>query len=337
MMISNIDTLRDLLSQPRKISITTHQRPDGDAMGSSLGLFHYFINKGHEVRVIVPTEFPGYFNWMPASSEVLVYPERKSESDEWLQSSDLICCLDFNTLPRIAPVDVAVRDANKPILLIDHHLMPDSFEWMLHDVTACSTCELVFRFIHLMEEKPVITEEMAYCMYTGILTDTGNFQNGATNKAAFEISARLMESGLKVQLVQEQLNQSGTESKLRFIGNSLLNKMIIRSDIGLGIILVDRKDARTFNLQAGDTEGLVNYPLTIRDIEVAVLIKEEKDITKLSFRSKGTWDVNQFAREHFEGGGHRNASGGKSILRSELIVNKVMELFEKAQKKRKQA
>jgi phosphoesterase RecJ-like protein len=336
-MISNIDTLRDFLSQPRKISITTHQRPDGDAMGSSLGLYHYLINKGHDVRVIVPTEFPAYFNWMPASAEVLVYPEKKAESDEWLQTSDLICCLDFNTLPRIAPVDEVVKAAAKPILLIDHHLMPDVFEWMLHDITACSTSELVFRFIHLMEENPVITEDMAFCIYTGILTDTGNFQNGATNKAAFEISARLMESGLKVQLVQEQLNQSGTESKLRFIGNALLNKMIIRTDIGLGIIVVDRKDARTYNLQAGDTEGLVNYPLSIREIEVAVLIKEEKDITKLSFRSKGTWDVNQFAREHFEGGGHRNAAGGKSILRSELIIKKVTELFEKEQKKRKQS
>jgi phosphoesterase RecJ-like protein len=336
-MISNIDTLRDFLSQPRKISITTHQRPDGDAMGSSLGLYHYLINKGHDVRVIVPTEFPAYFNWMPASAEVLVYPEKKAESDEWLQTSDLICCLDFNTLSRIAPVDEVVKAAAKPILLIDHHLMPDVFEWMLHDITACSTCELVFRFIHLMEENPVITEDMAFCIYTGILTDTGNFQNGATNKAAFEISARLMESGLKVQLVQEQLNQSGTESKLRFIGNALLNKMIIRTDIGLGIIVVDRKDARTYNLQAGDTEGLVNYPLSIREIEVAVLIKEEKDITKLSFRSKGTWDVNQFAREHFEGGGHRNAAGGKSILRSELIIKKVTELFEKEQKKRKQS
>lgn len=333
-MKGNLDTLRTLLSKPSKIVITTHQRPDGDAMGSSLGLYHFLSSLGNEVTVIVPTEYPGYFSWMPGADKVMVYPMTKAASDEKIMDADLICCLDFNTLPRIAPVDETVRASGKPILLIDHHLMPDEFEWMLHDVKACSTCELVYRFIHILNEQPAISMEMAQCLYTGILTDTGNFQNGATNQAAFRMVANLMDCGLNIQFVQEQLNQNGTESKLRFIGNSLLNRMIIRKDIGLGIIIVDRKDARTYNLQAGDTEGLVNYPLSIKEIQVAVLIKEEKDITKLSFRSKGLWDVNDFARTHFEGGGHKNAAGGRSVLRSDLIIKKVTELFEKAQKSR---
>lgn len=327
--------LKQLLSQPIKITITTHQKPDGDAMGSSLGLYHYLTQLGHQVKVITPTEFPGYFNWMPGVPDLYIYPEKKEESKQWIESSDLICCLDFNTLSRIHPIDSIVRDANKPILLIDHHLQPDEFPWMLHDIKASSTCELVYRFAHLYEEQPNISLEMAQCIYTGLLTDTGNFQNGATNKTAFMIVADLMDKGLVIQYVQEQLNQNGTESKLRFIGNALLNKLTVRQDLGIAFIVVDKKDARTYNLQSGDTEGLVNFPLSIKGINTSVLIKEEKDITKLSFRSKGDFDVNEFARTNFEGGGHKNASGGKSIFPPDWIIKKIIELIEKGQKKKK--
>lgn len=334
-MKGDLIALRQLLSQPKKITITTHQKPDGDAMGSSLGLYHYLSQFGHDIRVITPTEFPAYFNWMPGIPEVLIYPEKKDEAQQWIASSDLICCLDFNTLSRISPIDTFVKDAGKPILLIDHHLQPDEFEWMLHDTKACSTCELIYRFAHIFEEQPHISSDMAHCLYTGLLTDTGNFQNGATNKNAFLIVADLMDKGLVIQYVQEQLNQNGTESKLRFLGNSLLNKMTVRADLGIAFIVVDRKDARTYNLQSGDTEGLVNFPLSIKGINISVLIKEEKEITKLSFRSKGDIDVNEFARTNFEGGGHKNAAGGKSIFPPDWIIKKIIELIEKNQKKKK--
>lgn len=334
-MNGDLTALRQLLSQPIQITITTHQKPDGDAMGSSLGLYNYLSQFGHRIKVIVPTEFPAYFNWMPGVPELWVYPERKAEADEWIKSSDLICCLDFNTLNRIQPMDAVVKEAEKPVLLIDHHLQPDPFQWMLHDVKACSTCELIHRFIHIMEEKPEISLDTAQCIYTGLLTDTGNFQNGATNKAAFLIVADLMDKGLNIQYVQEQLNQNGTESKLRFLGNSLLNKLTVRNDLGIAFIVVDRKDARTYNLQAGDTEGLVNFPLSIKGINISVLIKEEREITKLSFRSKGDIDVNEFARTNFEGGGHKNAAGGKSIFPPDWIIKKITELIEKNHKKKK--
>ena len=334
-MTGDIQTLRNLISKPINIVITSHQKPDGDAMGSSLALFHYLNSKGHAVKVIMPTEFPYYFSWMPGLENLLVYPDAKEQADELIQNADLICCLDFNTLSRISPVDEPIKHAAKPILLIDHHLQPDTFEWMLHDTSACSTCELVYRFVHILEDKPAISVEMAQCLYTGILTDTGNFQNGATNHAAFSIVGSLMQHGLKIHTVLEQLNQNSNESRLRFLGNALLNKMIVRKDLGLAIIVVDKKDARTFNLQSGDTEGLVNYPLGIREIQVSVLIKEERELTKLSFRSKGDWDANTFARTHFEGGGHKNAAGGRSIYPSEWIIKKLIELLEKDVKKKK--
>jgi len=333
-MIGNLSALQALLSQPAKIVITTHQKPDGDAMGSSLGLLNYLVEKGHDVNVVVPTDYPYYFGWMPGIEQLHVYPEKKEFCDQLIADCDLIACLDFNTLSRIAPVDEPVKASGKPVLLVDHHLQPDEFEWMLHDVKACSTCELVYKLIHILEEKPNISLASAQCLYTGILTDTGNFQNGATNRWSFAIVADLMDKGLNIRDIQEQLNQNGSESRLRFLGNSLLNKMIIRKDLGLAIIVVDRKDAKTYNLQTGDTEGLVNYPLSIRDIQVSVLIKEERELTKLSFRSKGEWDANTFARTHFEGGGHRNAAGGKSIFPPDWIIKKLIELFEKSAKKK---
>jgi bifunctional oligoribonuclease and PAP phosphatase NrnA len=333
-MKGNLEALLTLLQQPKKIIITTHQKPDGDAMGSSLGFLNYLLAKGHDVHVVVPTEYPYYFGWMPGIDRLHVYPEKREDCDQLIAHCDLIACLDFNTLSRIAPVDEAVKASGKPVLLVDHHLQPDDFDWMLHDVKACSTCELVYQLIHLLEEKPEISLATAQCLYTGILTDTGNFQNGATNRMAFAIVADLMDKGLNIQYIQEQLNQNGSESRLRFLGNALLNKMLIRRDLGLAIITVDRKDAKTYNLQTGDTEGLVNYPLSIRDIQVSVLIKEERELTKLSFRSKGDWDANTFARAHFEGGGHKNAAGGRSIFPPDWIIKKLVELFEKSAKKK---
>ncbi len=334
-MSVDFNSLKELLSQPIQITITSHQKPDGDAMGSSLALYNYLIQFGHKVKVIVPTDFPAYFNWMPGVPELWIYPDQKELANDWIKSSDLICCLDFNVLSRIAPMDEIVKEANKPILLIDHHLQPDTFEWMLHDVKSSSTCELIYRFIHIMEENPVINEDIAQSIYTGLLTDTGNFQNGATNKNVFLIVADLMDQGLNIQYVQSNLNQNSTESKLRFLGNALLNKMTVRADLGIAFIVVDKKDARIFNLQSGDTEGMVNFPLSIKEIQISVLIKEEREITKLSFRSKGDIDVNEFARTHFEGGGHKNAAGGKSILPPDWIIKKIIELIEKSKKKTK--
>lgn len=333
-MIGDLTAFKQLLSKPIQITITAHQRPDGDAMGSTLALFNYFIQFGHDVKVIYPTDYPIYFQWMPGAQESWVYTEHQEEADKWIKESDLICCLDFNTLKRIEPMDEIIKEANRPIFLIDHHLEPDTFEWMLHDVQACSTCELMFRFIQLMEDDSKINADIAQCIYTGILTDTGNFQNGATNKAAFTIVGHLIDKGLEIQKVQMELNQNSSESRLRFLGNSLLNKMTVLHDLGLAFIVVNRKDSRTYNLKSGDTEGLVNYPLSIKGINISILIKEEKGITKLSFRSKGDINVNEFAREHFEGGGHKNAAGGRSIFPPDWIIKKITEIISKKYKKK---
>jgi len=327
--MENIADLRTLLATPKKIVITTHQKPDGDAMGSSLALYNYLILQGHHIRVVTPTDFPAYFNWMPGCEEVWNYEENPTLSNALVYEADIIFCLDFNDLSRIEPFNKAFEQTQAKIVLIDHHLYPKDFaQFMLHDVKACSTCELIFRFIELLDKDYVYSKNVATCIYTGILTDTGSFSNGATNKKAFEVTAKLLDAGLNIVEVQESLNQNGREEKLRFIGNALNRKMTIREDLGIGYIVVDRKDAYRYNLQNGDTEGLVNYPLSIEKVKVSILIKQEAKIIKLSFRSKGSVSVEEICRKYFEGGGHRNASGGKSFLPLEETIQKIISIFE---------
>lgn len=329
--MEQLAALQEFLQTPRNIVITTHQKPDGDAMGSSLAMFNYLQSKGHNARVISPTEFPAYFGYLPGCEEIWNYLDNPNLSQIAIAEADLIICLDFNDLSRIEPLDVAIKaNTAAKILLIDHHLYPKEFaHWMLHSVKASSTCELVFEFISMADPEYVPTKEVAECIYTGILTDTGSFSNGATNKRALQITAFLLDCGLDIIHVQEQLNQNGREEKLRFIGNALSRNMIIREDLGIGIIIVDKKDAYRYNLQTGDTEGLVNFPLSIRNVKVAILLKQEPRIIKLSFRSKGTISVEKICREHFEGGGHRNASGGKSFLTIDETLEKIYAIFEK--------
>lgn len=330
-IMEKITELQQFLAEPKNIIITTHQKPDGDAMGSSLALYNYLQPLGHNVRVISPTEYPHYFGYLANCDEVWNYLENPNLSHIAIEEADLICCLDFNDLGRIEPLDEYIKKNTKAkLLLLDHHLFPKiDAEWQLHDTKASSTCELVFRLLEILDSNYKPTKDVAECIYTGILTDTASFSNGATNKKSLEIAAYLLDCGLNIINIQEQLNQNGREEKLRFLGNALFRNMIIREDIGVGIIVVDKKDAYRFNLQTGDTEGLVNYPLTIKDVKVAVLLKQEPKIIKLSFRSKGDISVEKICRENFEGGGHRNASGGKSFLSIEETIDKILSILEK--------
>lgn len=324
--MKGLEELAVLLSQPKKITITTHQKPDGDAMGSSLGLFNFLIQMGHNVQVITPTDFPDYFKWMPGCEQVWVYEKTATFSDKFIAGSDLIFCLDFNALKRIEPMDVPVSgNTGAKLVLIDHHIAPDDFaHFQLWRTSASSTCELVFDLIELMGKDQLINTSVAECLYTGLLTDTGGFSNSATSASAHRVAASLLEKGVNIQHIQENLNQNGREGRLRFVGNALLNKMTLVHDIGLAYIVVDKSDARRFNLQAGDTEGLVNYGLEVKHIRISALIKEEPNMIKLSFRSKGDISVNELCRTYFNGGGHRNAAGGRGEKTVEATIDKII-------------
>jgi phosphoesterase RecJ-like protein len=302
-----------LLKQPRKIFITTHHKPDGDAIGSMLGMALYLRKKGHDVTAVSPSELPDFLQWMPNCNTIINYEERPEECKAALQGAELIFCLDFNDYSRTKHLEQVLAEATQPKILVDHHLFPKPvWDYGMSQPQKSSTAEMVFDFINLYGDNAEIDLDIAACLYTGLMTDTGSFKFPITSAAAHSMAADLIGKGLDHTKIHEAVYDSWTEGRMRFLGYVLIEKMEIFHKYNAGLITLSRKDQNLFKSQTGDTEGLVNYPLSISGIKFATLITERSDEVKLSFRSKGDFDVSSFARQYFEGGGHFNASGGRS-------------------------
>lgn len=307
--------LKELLSVPRKIIITTHQRPDGDAMGSSLALYHYFLRKGHQPTVIAPTGYPDFLEWLPGNKEVVIYEKEPLKCKELVAHAELIFCLDFNKLYRINDLGKLIEASPAAKVLIDHHLDPDPFaNFNFSNISACSTAELVYEFLIAAGEKEQIDNDIATCIYTGILTDTDRFRIPTTSPQVHRITADLLALGINHTKIYEEVYETFTENRLRFFGFCIREKLEIQKELNTGIICLETADLQKFHIQSGDTEGVVNYPLWIKGIRLSALIIQRPDEVKLSFRSKGSFDVNELAHLHFAGGGHKNAAGGRSTL-----------------------
>ena len=307
----DINRLKEEVNKGGNIIITMHQRPDGDAMGSTLALYNFFKTKEINSTIISPTEFPENFNSLAGAKDVVVFPHQKDLSKELIENADFLFCLDFNDLKRISPIDELINQMEPTTILIDHHLEPQSFDYEMSDTSASSTCELVFDFINQWDGNDNgINLDIARCLYTGLLTDTGSFQNANTTVKCFEMAAVLLNKGVLVSEIQDTIFSNYRPDRLHFLGNALLNRLQVYQDIHIALIGVRRSDVEKYNLQDGDTEGLVNYPLSIKGINISVLLKEHMNKIKLSFRSKGDISVNKFARKYFRGGGHKNAAGG---------------------------
>lgn len=322
--IDRFEELKALLSTPRKVVITTHYNPDGDAIGSSLGLAHYLRKLGHLTTIVVPNEYPKFLHWMPGHKEVVLYEEQKAVGEQALAHADIIFCLDYNAPDRIKELREPLEAATATKVLIDHHLQPVAFtDYVLHTTKASSTAELVYDFIDLMEDTDQIDADIAACLYTGILTDTGSFQHASTTARVHEITADLMRQGLDTFDIYDKIFNTASISRMRFFGHSWSNKMFVNAKVGYAIIEVSIKDQLRFHLQRGDTEGLVNTPLQIDGIRASVLATEQEGYVKLSFRSKGDTDMNTYAREYFNGGGHKNAAGGMSEEPLDKVIEKI--------------
>ncbi len=307
--------LKELLSSPRKIIITTHQRPDGDAIGSSLALYHYLRLKGHQPVVISPTDYPDFLHWLPGNPTVIVYDKESARSKQLVSESEVIFCADFNRLDRLQELGSVIESASAVKVLVDHHLEPGDFsDFQFWDPSACSTAELVYDFILKMGDKQVIDKDIATCIYTGILTDTDRFRIQSTSPLIYRIAADLLELGINHTRIYEEVYETFSENRLRFFGYCIREKLEFIKELKTGIIALEKEDLKKFYIQSGDTEGLVNYPLWIKGAMLSVLIIQRPDEVKLSFRSKGNFTVNDIARDHFGGGGHRNAAGGTSKL-----------------------
>ncbi len=332
-----IDEVKKLLSTKQKIIITTHQRPDGDAIGSSLGLYHFLIKKGHEVFFISPTSYPDFLKWMPGNEITIVYENEKERCAKLVSEATLIFCLDFNKLYRLDDLGKEIEKANAPKILIDHHLDPDDFAVVqFWNTKACSTCELVYEFILNLDEKNLIDPSIATCLYTGILTDTDRFRVPTTSSNVHRIVADLLEFNVDHTNVYQQIYESFSEDKLRMVGFSIREKLEVHDEIKTGIIALERNDMNRFHAQSGDTEGIVNYPLWIKNVKVSVLIIQRSDEVKISMRSKGDFSVEQICREYFNGGGHRNASGGSSKLSVHETKEKILSILARFKKELQQ-
>jgi len=320
----DIQHIFPLLQQPKKVVITTHQKPDGDAMGSSLAMYHFLTMFGHEVTVISPTNWASFLNWMPGCKKVLDYDMQTDKAEAAIAAAEWIFCLDFNTVSRTKNMADQLLSAKAERILIDHHQEPQTavFAYGISDTAKSSTCEMVFDFIVASGNGDKINEDIAACLYAGVMTDTGSFRFPSTTASVHRMVAYLKDKGLEHSMVHEQLFDNFLENRFKFIGNVLLNRMQVFYEYNTALIAIPQEDLIKYNIKTGDTEGLVNYPLSIKGIKLAAIIIDRGEERKSSFRSKGGFDVNTFARKYFNGGGHFNAAGGFNKEPLEEVVEK---------------
>lgn len=304
--------------------VTTHRSPDGDAMGSSLALYRYLTKRKHQVNVITPDDYPEFLHWLPGNDKVVCFARERERAQQLTAEADLIFCLDFNALDRLWEYRAVVEKANVPFVIIDHHRDPDDFaQFTFVDINASSTAQLVYEFIEALGDLSLLDKEIGDCLYTGIVTDTGSFKFPSTSRKTHEVAAEIKRLGSDTTAIHNLIYDNSSEDRLRLLGYALSEKLQVFKEYNTAIISLSKAELDRFNYQTGDTEGVVNYALSIKGIVLAVMITEKKGEARISFRSKGEFSVNELAREHFNGGGHRNAAGGIHALPVEQVVEKI--------------
>jgi len=330
-----MDSLHQLIRQPSRVVIVTHKNPDGDALGSTLALAAVLNRLLHNVTVVLPNEYPPVFNFLTGIEKVIIGEMRPEEAVEAFEKANIIFCLDFNSLDRIDRFGLDVMASRALKVLIDHHIDPEPFaDHIISNPQASSTAELLYDFLVDMGLDKYIDVPIAESLYTGILMDTGSFRYG-TNPRVFEIAAALKRSGMDDYMLQIRLFNSLTEKQLKLIGHCLANRMELMSEYQAGIIWLDKEDYKNWSIGRGDTEGIVNYILMVRNMKMAVFITEQQNVTKLSFRSKGNINVQEICHQYFNGGGHRNAAGGQlkanihdTLARVKEIIPQTMNAYQ---------
>lgn len=329
MNTTQISTTQELLDSSKKIAIIPHKNPDGDAMGSTLALAAYLKTKGHQAVVVAPNEYPHFLKWLPGDSDVLFYTSNTGKARDAIKTADLVFTLDFNHFSRAGDLEEVLENVNVPFIMIDHHQQPADYATVTYsDTSMSSTCEMVYHFIKALGDEELITGEMASCLYTGIMTDTGSFRFPSTTSITHEVIAALIKQGADNAAIHERIYDTNSESRLQLLGVALNNLVVLR-EYRTAYITMTQEELDTHKFQKGDTEGFVNYCLSLEGIIFAVIFIEHKadSIVKMSLRSKGIFSVNEFARAHYNGGGHTNAAGGRSEVALIETVTKFKELL----------
>lgn len=325
----DISSIKKLFSTPKKIVIVTHKNPDGDAIGSSLGLFHYLMKGRHQVHVLTPNDSPSFLKWIPGNETILKYDSQKTTCDSLINEAEIIFTLDFNAFHRTGDMETVLSDSKALKIMIDHHQAPDNYAtYTYSDVTMSSTCEMIYHYIDILGDSNLIENNIATSLYVGIMTDTGSFRFPCTTSKTHQIIASLIEKGANNSDIHNQVYDSNSYESLQLLGCALSNLKVI-SESKTAYITLTQNELNKFNYKKGDTEGVVNYCLSLEDIKLAAIFIEDKQegIIKISLRSKGDFSVNEMSRAHFEGGGHTNAAGGKSHLSLDKTVEKFISIL----------
>ena len=312
--MQNFESFKAFFETPQKVVITTHQNPDADALGSSLGLYNFLKGRGHEVTVITPTAYPAFLEWMHGNESVMVYTEMpQKDVQSLIDGATVIFCLDFSSLSRINELGELVRSASAKKVLIDHHLNPEDFaDYMMWSTDAAATAELIYDLIALYQATDEIDVNIANCLYAGIMTDTGSFRHPSTSAKVHRIVSDLIDHGANVNRVSKLIYDNNSENRIRFVGFAISQRLYVHNELNMAYLKISKEDIAKYQLQSGDTEGLVNYALSIKGINIAAILMEKDGLIKMSFRSLGDFSVNDFAAKNFNGGGHKNAAGGAS-------------------------
>ncbi|WP_299127156.1 bifunctional oligoribonuclease/PAP phosphatase NrnA [uncultured Winogradskyella sp.] len=329
MIKTEIKALKELLNTPKNIVVVPHKNPDGDAMGSTLGLYHYLKTYNHNITVIAPNDYPKFLKWLPGNDEVLIFENIQTESIALIENADLIFTLDFNALHRSGEMGEHLKIASATKIMIDHHQQPDDYaKYMYSDVSMSSTCEMVFNFIELLDDSNKIDTKIATCLYTGIMTDTGSFRFQSTTSRTHNVVSQLISKGANNAEIHNNVLDCNSYSRLQLLGKALQNLKVI-PELSTAYITLSQAELDAYNFNKGDTEGFVNYGLSLNGIVFAAIFIESKHegLIKISLRSKGEFSVNEFSRAHFNGGGHTNAAGGRSHEDLKSTVDKFISIL----------
>jgi len=325
----NITSIKQLLSTKRKIVIVPHKNPDGDAIGSTLGLFHYLVKGNHNVHVLVPNDYPPFLKWMPGNDTILKYDSQTKICDALINDADIIFTLDFNAFHRTGNMETVLTKSSALKIMIDHHQAPDHYAtYMYSDVSMSSTCEMVYNFIDMLGDANDIDNNIATCLYVGIMTDTGSFRFRSTTNKTHNIVAKLIEKGANNTDIHNNVYDTNRYERMQLLGCALTNLRVI-PESKAAYISLSQDELQKYNYKKGDTEGVVNYGLSLDGIVLAAIFIEDRKegIIKISLRSKGNFSVNEMSRAHFEGGGHTNAAGGKSHLSLQKTIEKFISIL----------
>ena len=321
-----VHTLEDLRASSGKIVITTHHKPDGDAMGSSLGLYHYLKSAGINSQVITPTDYAEFLHWLPGNDTVMVYEADKPKSKELIDAAEYVFCLDFNALGRINDMGDYIQHSDAKLIMIDHHQDPQDFDdERFVEIGASSACELIYKYVEKHLDSSHMNKDMGECIYTGLITDTGSFRFGSTTSSTIRTAADLMDIGVVPATIYNRLFDQNRLDRLQLLGYFLANKIELIEDGKVALAHFTSEELRRYNVITGDTEGFVNYGLSIKGVQLSALIIDRDYLVKMSFRSTDIFPCNEFSAEYFKGGGHKNAAGGASEDTLANTLNKFKE------------